>query len=184
MMPRKISKATAIKRGLKLYFTGKPCCRGHVAQRYASSSHCLLCVADDGKKPETKERQRRYNASPEGRARTRRGNTSLKGVARRLRYKASAKSYECDLRYRTSAKGRERDRRYRSGAKGVERDLRYKSSPKYLARMMERERKPERIKKQAIARWKRAIDATRDDYNPAKAERARIKLYQQEGYIA
>jgi hypothetical protein len=32
-MPRKISREKARARGLKKFFTGKPCCRGHLSER-------------------------------------------------------------------------------------------------------------------------------------------------------
>lgn len=45
-MPEIISRKEAIERGLKRYFTGKPCKRGHVAQRIISSWYCLECRAE------------------------------------------------------------------------------------------------------------------------------------------
>ena len=38
-----ISKEDAKARGLKRYFTGKPCNRGHVAERFVSSGVCFEC---------------------------------------------------------------------------------------------------------------------------------------------
>ena len=38
-----ISRAEARSRGLTRYFTGKPCKRGHVAERSVSSFGCLVC---------------------------------------------------------------------------------------------------------------------------------------------
>ena len=38
-----ISRAKAKAAGLKRYFTGKPCKRGHLAQRYVSVGECLEC---------------------------------------------------------------------------------------------------------------------------------------------
>lgn len=38
-----ISKQDAKAQGLKRYFTGKPCKRGHVSQRYASTGQCVEC---------------------------------------------------------------------------------------------------------------------------------------------
>ncbi len=38
-------RATAKKAGLKHYFTGKPCLRGHVAERLVSTRNCLECKA-------------------------------------------------------------------------------------------------------------------------------------------
>jgi len=42
-MPEIIDRKMAIALGMKRYFTGKPCCRGHVAERIVSSSFCLDC---------------------------------------------------------------------------------------------------------------------------------------------
>jgi hypothetical protein len=38
-----ISRGEAVALGLKRYFTGKPCKRGHVVERMTSSKGCLLC---------------------------------------------------------------------------------------------------------------------------------------------
>lgn len=38
-----ISRKEAISQGLKFYFTGKSCKRGHVAERYTSNCGCLAC---------------------------------------------------------------------------------------------------------------------------------------------
>ena len=47
-----ISYEKAIKKGLKHYFTGKPCRKGHVAQRITRDKDCLECV---------RARSRRYH---------------------------------------------------------------------------------------------------------------------------
>jgi hypothetical protein len=47
-----ITKKEAITSGLKKYYTGKPCKRGHISERHTSNSMCCQC------KKET------YNASP------------------------------------------------------------------------------------------------------------------------
>lgn len=38
-----ISCKEAKAKGLKRYFTGKPCKRGHVAERYTATGNCLQC---------------------------------------------------------------------------------------------------------------------------------------------
>lgn len=43
MADRVISRADAKSQGLKRYFTGEPCLRGHIAERYAKSRECLDC---------------------------------------------------------------------------------------------------------------------------------------------
>lgn len=42
-----VGKKEAIAQGLKRYFTGKSCSRGHVAPRYSGTGACVLCSADD-----------------------------------------------------------------------------------------------------------------------------------------
>ncbi len=43
-MPEIITRAEAKARGLKRYFTGKACPRGHLAERFVSSPICLECA--------------------------------------------------------------------------------------------------------------------------------------------
>lgn len=38
-----IPKSVAKERGIRKYFTGKPCKRGHVAERLTRSSDCVMC---------------------------------------------------------------------------------------------------------------------------------------------
>lgn len=45
-----LSKQEAKQEGLRFYFTGKACKRGHVDQRTVSSSDCLSCKKDREKK--------------------------------------------------------------------------------------------------------------------------------------
>lgn len=39
-----ITRAAALNEGRNKYFTGKPCSKGHVAERYVQSSTCVACV--------------------------------------------------------------------------------------------------------------------------------------------
>ena len=39
-----ISRKDALAQGLKHYFTGKPCKRGHVSHRFVSTRQCACCV--------------------------------------------------------------------------------------------------------------------------------------------
>jgi len=45
-----ISREEAKRQGLKRYFTGKPCLRGHICERYIISSTCTQCQKDRGSK--------------------------------------------------------------------------------------------------------------------------------------
>lgn len=42
-MPEIISRKEARDRGLKRYFTGKPCKYGHVCERYLCNARCVEC---------------------------------------------------------------------------------------------------------------------------------------------
>jgi len=42
-----VARSEALEQGLKRYFTGKPCGRGHIAERAVSHRGCLQCHADD-----------------------------------------------------------------------------------------------------------------------------------------
>lgn len=53
-----ISRKEAIEKGLKVYFTGKPCKYGHVSERYVSGSGCLECGKEY--KEQSKERIKEY----------------------------------------------------------------------------------------------------------------------------
>jgi hypothetical protein len=39
-----ILRKDAIRLGLKRYFTGKPCCNGHIAERQTSNRGCVVCI--------------------------------------------------------------------------------------------------------------------------------------------
>ncbi len=41
--PRVITRAEALERGLKHYYTGKPCKHGHVCERYTGDWCCVEC---------------------------------------------------------------------------------------------------------------------------------------------
>jgi len=43
----KVSKKEALAQGLKTYYTGKPCVRGHVAARMVSNSTCVVCLSNN-----------------------------------------------------------------------------------------------------------------------------------------
>lgn len=55
MQPEVISRAEATARGLKRYFTGIPCKRGHVAERAVINASCFACASDIAKKSYQKD---------------------------------------------------------------------------------------------------------------------------------
>ena len=42
-----ISRKDARERGLKRYFTGRPCTQGHIGEGYTSSGRCVTCTCAD-----------------------------------------------------------------------------------------------------------------------------------------
>jgi len=101
---RVISRATARKRGLKRYFTGKPCLRGHIEQRLVSSKGCCGC-------------QREYQRSESGLAVRKKYNASEKGLAVKRKYEASGKGLARGRKYKASQKGQFAERKYRERKK-------------------------------------------------------------------
>jgi hypothetical protein len=68
----RITRKQALALGLKRYFTGKPCCHGHVVERLASAGTCVECRRLMEQSPKGRERLRRYSNSAQGRERQRR----------------------------------------------------------------------------------------------------------------
>lgn len=74
-MPEIITRAEAKAQGLKRFFTGEPCKRGHVAERFTSSKRCYECQRESFATPEARAwhraRDAKRYATPEARARKR-----------------------------------------------------------------------------------------------------------------
>ena len=45
-----VTRQQAIRLGIKRYFTGKPCLRGHISERYTTMAKCIACDNEDHKK--------------------------------------------------------------------------------------------------------------------------------------
>ena len=58
-----ISRKEAIGKGLKRYFTGKPCSKGHLSERYVSNPRCIECGSIKTKSDSYKLYQKSYNES-------------------------------------------------------------------------------------------------------------------------
>jgi hypothetical protein len=108
--PRKISRVVAKRRGLTRYFTGKPCGRGHVAERQTSNRMCMECgdiIA------------LRYNKSPKGRESSWLYRQSPKGRQSRRCFRQSPNYREYQWQWSRTPKGREKRRRYDQSTKGL-----------------------------------------------------------------
>jgi len=63
-----VTRKEAKERGLARYFTGKACPHGHVAERWASTSSCVVCDRKyrEANPEKERERKRKYReANPE-----------------------------------------------------------------------------------------------------------------------
>lgn len=60
-----ITRAEARSQGLKRYFTGKPCYRYHVAERYVSTGDCIGCRAEKAAPKREKVVREKYLMSRE-----------------------------------------------------------------------------------------------------------------------
>jgi hypothetical protein len=102
-----LTRSQARTRGLARYFTGKPCARGHIAERMTCSANCVRCK---------KITQARYQATPKGRVARR---------AAQARYSRTPLGRERTWRYNQSWKRREARDRYENSPKGIARRLDY-----------------------------------------------------------
>ena len=115
-LPRTRAEARAL--GLPRYFTGKPCKRGHVAERYVSVSQCVECKRQFGVSQEHKERERQYRARPDVKERKRQHNA---------KYKAKPEVAERERQRKAKPEVRERNRQY---------DAKYNYRPEVMGRRL------------------------------------------------
>ena len=80
--PRIITRSEARDRGAKRYFTGDPCSRGHVCERYVASKNCTQCVLDNARTPEHRAKVRLYVAANKGKASAWAANYREKNIER------------------------------------------------------------------------------------------------------
>jgi hypothetical protein len=59
-MPEIISRKEARERGLKWYFTGKPCPQGHIDEREVGNCHCVVCRNEYVRSERSKKYFREY----------------------------------------------------------------------------------------------------------------------------
>ena len=55
-----ITFSAAKAAGLKRYYTGKPCLRGHISERAVSGQSCLECKRIKSASPESRDNRREY----------------------------------------------------------------------------------------------------------------------------
>jgi hypothetical protein len=62
-MPEIISRKEALARGLKRYFTGKPCRNAHISERLVKLSHCVTCSRIRYRRNHTPEKMKKWRQS-------------------------------------------------------------------------------------------------------------------------
>jgi 5-methylcytosine-specific restriction endonuclease McrA len=147
--PKIISRKDAKARGLKHYFTGKRCKRGHVAKRFVSTRSCVICSArhvanDRARNPEThrvrsrQEKARAYAADREKflerERRKRNKDRAAYNEACRLRQARWAKNNPVEFKKRNKAKYRADPQKFKQRRKARDRDLKQRDPVAYSAR--------------------------------------------------
>lgn len=59
-----ITRIDAAKRGLKRYYTGKPCKHGHDSERWVYNGHCVECTMESNRRIRAEIKQIMINSSP------------------------------------------------------------------------------------------------------------------------
>jgi hypothetical protein len=92
MLAEVISRSDAKARGLKKYFTGVPCPRGHVAERYVGSRQCVECLRVRNATPEYKAFRKKYAATPKRKAAEKKRDATPKRKAAQKKRQATPKA--------------------------------------------------------------------------------------------
>ncbi len=71
-----ITRAEALKLGLKNYYTGEPCKHGHISERYTVNTRCLDCINEYAQTKEFKEKRKQYNETYKSRNRNRKNENN------------------------------------------------------------------------------------------------------------
>lgn len=147
-----ISRDAAKDLGLKRYFTGEPCNKGHVDERQVSNYRCLTCGRDNVRESSRK----RYAEDPEYRAKiTERNRAQAKTEAYRERnrkrtttdkYREYRVSYLSQDHIREKKRAYDKERQQTEAYKSARRD-RYQSDIQYKVACLIRARLRQAIQK-------------------------------------
>jgi hypothetical protein len=98
-MPKIITRAKARAHGLKRYFTGKPCCRSHIAERHVNPLGRVECRY---------QYKRRHARTPNGRGMAGAGQSHPEGQGTFPPFRSESKGRERLAFFAQSSKGRAR----------------------------------------------------------------------------
>jgi len=120
-----ISRYEAINRGLKRYFTGEPCRRGHICERRVRCYSCLECHNAWQNANRDHERRREYYRNNKSRENENSRKYHAKNKDRRRQYAREYAVQNPELRYLNGKRWREKNPNYRQ-------QYRQKNRAKYL----------------------------------------------------
>ena len=100
------SEAKAL--GLKRYFTGVPCCRGHISERFAKGE-CVECFQGDGQRQAARDRAKQWRAG--NREKHRKYCAQYQASNAEKHVEASKRFYTNNTEYNVIRKRNERARR-------------------------------------------------------------------------
>jgi len=126
-----ISKKEAKERGLRHYFTGKPCCRGHIAQREVKG-HCVECRREDNFKPENIAARQRYAQTDRSKEIVREGGKKFRKTQKHIEYQKEWRAENADKVKATQKRFYDNHKEKRSAAS---RDWASKNPARVKARM-------------------------------------------------
>lgn len=163
-----VSRKSAASCGSKTYFTGKPCTRGHVAERCVRSCGCLVCRAEDKVSYNERNREAVRQASRE-RARRRKKDQPqrVSESNKRYREKNALRVAECKKEWYSKNRERVSQERARQYLESPEKH-RERAKAYYLAN-------PEKAKSARAEYLRRYRQARRDKDTPEKVAKIRAR---------
>jgi hypothetical protein len=138
------SRVEAREKGLKRYFTGEPCSKGHIAERGVASRACLKCVAINQTKfrenPENRTKKKAWAAKPDVRIKRRAQARNRHRENPFVKREYDRKRWHEDIEFRVN-KTTKRSKRWREDSELRAKRARqanklYHESPKYRAKIL------------------------------------------------
>jgi hypothetical protein len=134
---RRISRAEAIARGLKRYFTGKPCCHDHISERRCNSAKCILCETIRNSE---RIKSRKYYEKARQRANAYYKNNADQCNARARRYRKENPDKVLTAKRRYRAQNKDKVKAWHARYLKKNRDKIIAARRRYRARHLERAR--------------------------------------------
>ena len=118
-----LTRKEAVEKKLKRYFTGKPCMRNHVAERYTSNGQCITCHTAIGKKFRELNPHKNYRNKEADNLRSRnywkKNKEAIKIVKKKYREKNAKQMAIKQKIERDKPENKEKKRKYGEGRKAI-----------------------------------------------------------------